>query len=101
MTIKTYNVGDQPSRAEFEELGIKHRIRILPSWSQTDKDGYGVRAVKTDQFREPKKGEWYLSGAIPEAYRAPNDLGAKYHIAKLVAIHRKTSVTETIVKVAS
>lgn len=25
-------------------------------------------------FRPPKRGEFYLSGAIPEAYRAPNDL---------------------------
>ena len=38
----------------------------------------------TGEFRAPKKGEWYLSGAIVEAYRAPNDLGTAYHIAKPV-----------------
>lgn len=31
--------------------------------------------------RAPKKGEFYLSGAIVEAYRAPNDLTTEYHIA--------------------
>jgi hypothetical protein len=31
------------------------------------------RYVKTGEFRAPKKGEYYLSGAIPCAYRAPND----------------------------
>jgi hypothetical protein len=31
--------------------------------------------------RPPKKGEWYLSGAILEAWRAPNDLTTAYQIA--------------------
>ena len=30
--------------------------------------------------RSPKKGEWYMSGAIPEAYQAPNDLSMKFFI---------------------
>ena len=33
-------------------------------------------------FREPKKGEYYLSGAIVVAYVAPNDLTSKYHVVK-------------------
>jgi hypothetical protein len=33
----------------------------------------------------PKKGEWYLSGAIVEAYQAPNDLTTPYTIVKKVA----------------
>ena len=41
-------------------------------------------AVKTGDFREPKKCEWYLSGAIPEAYRAIGDMTGKYYILKLV-----------------
>ena len=41
--------------------------------------------IKTSEFREPKKGEYYLSGAIVEAYLAPNDLSAKYWIAKEVS----------------
>lgn len=30
--------------------------------------------------RSPKKGEWYMSGAIPEAYMAPNDLSMQFFI---------------------
>jgi len=38
----------------------------------------------TGEFRPPRKGEFYLSGAIIEAYRAPNDLAGAYWIAKQV-----------------
>lgn len=43
-----------------------------------------VRAKATGEKRPPLKGEWYLSGAIIEAYQAPNDLTTPFHIAKLV-----------------
>lgn len=33
-------------------------------------------------FRNPKKGEYYLSGAKIEAYEAPNDLGIEFLIAE-------------------
>lgn len=33
------------------------------------------------EFRPPRKGEYYLSGAIPCAYLAPNDLSTPYRIA--------------------
>lgn len=39
----------------------------------------------TGERRAPKAGEWYLSGAVVEAYRAPNDLSSEFHIARLVA----------------
>jgi hypothetical protein len=42
-------------------------------------------------FRPPKKGEWYLSGAIVEAYQAPHDLTAAYTIVEKVA--RAKSIT--------
>ena len=38
--------------------------------------------VYSGQTRTPKKGEYYLSGAIPEVYLAPNDLNSIYHIMK-------------------
>lgn len=38
--------------------------------------------VPTGEFRTPKKGERYISGAIPVAYLAPNDLRTEYHIAE-------------------
>jgi len=45
-------------------------------------DRYFYRKVG---FRAPKKGEWYLSGAIIEAYRAPNDLTTPYQVVEKVS----------------
>lgn len=41
--------------------------------------------------RPPKKGEWYVSGAIPMAYRARADLSAAYHV--VVPTHTAKLVT--------
>ena len=38
--------------------------------------------VLTGEFRAPKAGEYYLSGAIPEVYLAPVKLANQYHIAR-------------------
>lgn len=43
-------------------------------------------------YREPKKGEWFLSGAKVTAYKAPNNLGTKY----LVAVPSKLAKQKTI-----
>jgi hypothetical protein len=45
-----------------------------------------VMAINSKQFRCPKKGEWFLSGAIPAAYKAPNDLSQEYWIATIVRV---------------
>lgn len=37
----------------------------------------------TGEFRPPRQGEHYLSGAIVCAYRAPNDLSTPYWIAEI------------------
>jgi len=58
-----------------------------------------LRVKPTGEFRCPKQGEWYISGAIPEAYKAPNDLGIKFHIAKIVLISTQTITTDSIVEV--
>lgn len=34
--------------------------------------------------RCPKKGEWYLSGALGVAYLAPNELSMEFHIAAVI-----------------
>ena len=39
-------------------------------------------AVATGEHRPPKAGELYISGALPMAYRAPNDFGTSYNIAR-------------------
>jgi hypothetical protein len=44
-----------------------------------------VRAKPTGEYRVPRKGEWFLSGASVEAYQALSDfMSSEYHIAKLV-----------------
>lgn len=41
-----------------------------------------VLFVRTGEFRCPLRREWYLSGAIPGAYQAPNNLSSQYHILR-------------------
>ena len=53
-----------------------------------------VRARWTGEKRPPRKGEWYLSGAVITAWQAPNDLSTPYHIAELVEVE-----VETVTKV--
>lgn len=43
----------------------------------------------TGEYRAPRAGEFYISGAIPEAYRAPNDLDSMYFIAVPVRAMKK------------
>ena len=47
-----------------------------------------IRAIKTGEFRPPKKGEYYISGAVPTVYRALADLDDSYHIAKKVHVRK-------------
>ena len=47
-----------------------------------------MKAIYTGEKRSPRKGEWYLSGAIVEAYQAPNDLNTPFHIARLVKVEK-------------
>jgi hypothetical protein len=54
-----------------------------------------LRAQFTGEFRRPRKGEWYLSGAIVEAYLALNDMTTPYHIARIVLTER--TIKETII----
>jgi hypothetical protein len=72
-----FPLGSTPNRSELEPLGLKH---------DGDWKGDWILAVYAGSYRKPKKGEWYLSGAIVEAYRAEADLDTEYLIAKLVRV---------------
>lgn len=48
-----------------------------------------IMAKKTWEYRCPKRWEYYLSGAAKLAYRAPNDLGEPFWIAKLVKVVKR------------
>lgn len=69
---KYYPLADAPNERELRDLQVEDRV--------------GIRAVPTGEMRPPKAGEWFLSGAIVEGYRASNDISAPYHIAKLVVL---------------
>lgn len=43
-----------------------------------------IRYVGTGEYRNPLKGEYFLSGSVVTAYLAPNDLSTPYWIAKPV-----------------
>ena len=65
--MKLYPLRDTLTRTEKALLGKK-----------------GIKAVATGENRPPMAGEWFLSGAIVEAYRARADLSTVYPIARLV-----------------
>ena len=93
-----YRLGNDPTRAECEALDVKWEPILR--W-RNPANGVYISTIRTGEFRTPHKGEWYLSGATPLAYRAPNDLGTEYHIVALVAVQRETKIIETVLRRAN
>lgn len=61
-----------PRRLRFETRDaspIAHPSRTMREWRRV-------------RFGAPRKGEYYVSGAIPQAYIAPNDLTMEYLIVE-------------------
>lgn len=71
---------EKPVKRQEVKFKAGEAMKVYP----TIQRGKRTFWVKTGEFREPKKGEFYLSGAIPEVYDAPNDLSTKYHIMRQV-----------------
>jgi len=69
--------------AEYEALrivkGLLSKKKLYPWYASLANP---TLFVISGQFRCPLKGEYYLSGAIPQVYRSPNDLPTKYHIMR-------------------
>lgn len=58
------------------------------------------RVETIGEFRIPKKGEWFISGAIPEGYIAKsNGMKQEYNIARLVRVKTKTEIIYTVLQV--
>lgn len=76
-----YPVVDRLDTKTINKLGYerKDHIRLKPF----------IKAIYTNENRCPKAGEWFLSGAEPEAYLAKKDLESKYPIAKIVLVKEK------------
>lgn len=73
--VPFYTLADLPTQEDLDELGLDNAEPIRAPRR--------VVAVYTGEFRKPKRGEWFISGAIPEAYRASLGVTSSYHIAKL------------------
>lgn len=52
-----------------------------------------IQYKATGEYRPPRRGEYYLSGAIICAYRALNDLETSYWIAVAGKVTTHTTVT--------
>lgn len=98
-----YPIGDRPTKDELDALGFEgNRLHILQPDQISDPEEirYKIMAVKSQIFREPRKNEWYLSGAVPQAWKAPNDLGPtqKFWICQLVLVSVKIRPLITVEK---
>jgi hypothetical protein len=76
----------------FDPACVVTRDGFYPLGDRTP-DDRDKRAKWTGEKRPPKRGEWYLSGAIVTAYRAPAGLSTPYHIARIVRV-----VVETVTR---
>lgn len=57
-------------------------IGWVPAHTPAHFEGLGMCFYEAGEFRRPHRGEFYLSGAIVAAWRAPNDLGTSYRIVR-------------------
>lgn len=77
MKTKTfYPLADRLSLKEREQFGVSLDYIYAAN----------VKAKFTGEKRCPKAGEWFLSGAVVEAYKAKHDLTTIYHIARLARV---------------
>ena len=84
-----YRCSDAPMARDYERYGIPlevHRRHVM------------AEPLAPRTMRKPKAGEWYLSGAIPMAYRAPCDLPYPFRILRLVETRAVTARHEVVTR---
>lgn len=82
--------GERPTLAERRFLGYPDAYLGYVGYADF------IGAEDTGECRPPKKGEWYLSGAVVEAYKATADYkGESFHIARLVRCVKCTYIKVT------
>ena len=75
------NVYKEATGDAAQRIADTLRAYTIPPTATYEGHG-GRRYVRTSEHRRPRAGEFYLSGAIPYAYRAPSDLPSSYWICK-------------------
>lgn len=95
-----YPLADGLSQQDVARLGITRKeIKgcPMPSMGMSYRN---IKAVPTGDMRKPNPGEWFLSGAVVEAYRhgGKETLSTAYYIAKLVLTVTTVAVSEVEVK---
>ncbi len=73
----------------YYENGKKWKLPEVVYFYTTTNTPYFYNVV---EFRCPKKGEYYLSGALVTGYLAPNDLSTEFLVVELT----KKAVQQTI-----
>jgi hypothetical protein len=104
--VEYYELAEQPRHVDFERLRALYGLRYsgvdesktaielkdvlldtYSNWINPFRNGrMSVVATLTDERRPPLMGEWYLSGSISQAWRAPNDLRCPYQILRLAIV---------------
>ena len=92
-----YPLGDRLNtlEREFWNLTIEEASQMVCLWATPNPARpQWIGAQATREYRAPRKGEWYLSGAEVTAYRANGYSNMAYHIARLCMV--KTTVVRTV-----
>lgn len=79
-----FSLSDHPSAEEAKRFGFDSPLDALGTKRR-------LMGKPTGEFRRPRAGEWFLSGAIPRGYRAFNDLNGRYHILELIIANKRDS----------
>ena len=78
---KLFRLADDPDEDEAKGFGIG--TGKIPAGAV--QRNY-LRGIPTGEFRAPKKGEWHLSGSIPEVWKAKSNYSSEYFIMRLVRV---------------
>jgi hypothetical protein len=81
---RLFPIADHPTLDELRALGIEAPGAYSNARSN-------VRAESTGRFAQVPPGGWYISGAFPEGYRAPNGTRSAYFLARLVRVESVTT----------
>lgn len=95
---KYFPVMNRPTRAELKVLGFHEGSRpslIADAIVNPFVPGkIGLVGVRTNEHRRPLKGEWFLSGAIPEVFKAGCDYEQDRDIVRLCVVETKLQMVE-------